>query len=79
MPPELLEDLHDLHTACEQVFWAIACDDPDALAQAQDEALKLIQVMAVLHCQIENTVIRDRRYLNRSPRLNGRTASHCYR
>ncbi|MEM6432537.1 MAG: hypothetical protein AAF773_01570 [Cyanobacteria bacterium P01_D01_bin.115] len=65
MPDELLEDLHDLHQAIEQVFWEIACDDPDAISQAQRDALALIETLAVLHCQIVNTVIRDRRNLNR--------------
>ena len=65
MPDELLEDLHYLHQAIEQVFWAIACNDPDAIAQTQHDALALIETLAVLHCQIVNKVIRNRRNLNR--------------
>lgn len=63
MSDALLEDLHDLHQAIEQVFWAIACDDPDAITQAQHDTLALIEALALLHCDIRGKIRRDEQRL----------------
>lgn len=62
---ELREDLADLREAIEAVEIAIATGDPEAVVLAKIDCLALIQSLAYLHCSIVESVLAERRAINR--------------
>ena len=61
----LIEDLQDLRQEIEQLLWAIACEDVDAIVGAQKSCLDLTQSVAVLHGGIVGKTLANERRINR--------------